>query len=142
MPSSFSLHPRLREDCHNIADLPLSRLLLMNDARFPWLILVPRRQGAIELFDLQKGDLQMLSQEIATVSALLKSHCKADKINVAALGNQVPQLHVHVIARFESDPAWPSPVWCCDLPRSCYDLPDTDALISFFQANIHNITKM
>ena len=109
--SDFTLHPRLAADTAFIGDWPLSQILLMNDSRFPWLILVPRRASLTELFDLDREGQSMLIGEIAAASQRLKTWAKADKINVAALGNQVPQLHVHVIARRIGDSAWPNPPW-------------------------------
>ncbi|MBV8938950.1 MAG: HIT domain-containing protein, partial [Alphaproteobacteria bacterium] len=96
----FTLHSRLREDTLEVADLRLSRVLLMNDARFPWLVLVPRRIDVCELFDLKPEDRSALVEEIAIVAQMLQSQTNCIKVNIAALGNQVPQLHVHVIARF------------------------------------------
>jgi diadenosine tetraphosphate (Ap4A) HIT family hydrolase len=115
--SAFALDQRLAADTQPIGDLPLCRLLLMQDANFPWLILVPSRPGAIELIDLDETDRVVLMREIAQVSAALKQITGCHKINVAALGNSVPQLHVHVIARFQNDPAWPRPVWGQVPPR-------------------------
>ena len=109
--TEFVLHPRLAADTAFIADWPLSRVLLMNDARFPWLILVPRRDGLSELHDLTSADAGVLTVEIRRAGAKLKELTDAAKINTAALGNQVPQLHIHVIARQAGDPAWPGPVW-------------------------------
>jgi diadenosine tetraphosphate (Ap4A) HIT family hydrolase len=108
---SFVLDPRLLADTHAIGVLPFSELLLMDDARFPWLILVPRIAGARELIDLDEGDQHMLLGEINRVAHALETLLRPDKLNIAALGNVVPQLHVHVIARFAGDPAWPNPVW-------------------------------
>ena len=108
---SFALDPRLAADTHAIGALPFSELLLMDDARFPWVILVPRIAGARELIDLDEGDQRLLLGEIDRVARVLESLLHPDKLNIAALGNVVPQLHVHVIARFESDAAWPGPVW-------------------------------
>ena len=108
---SFALDPRLAADTHPIGALPFSELLLMDDARFPWVILVPRIAGARELIDLDEGDQRLLLGEIDRVARVLESLLNPDKLNVAALGNVVPQLHVHVIARFADDAAWPSPVW-------------------------------
>lgn len=108
---TFKLHKQLANDTLQIGDLPLCQILLMNDARFPWLVLVPRREPAGEIFDLSMKDQQLLWQETALVAEKLKALTGADKINVAALGNQVPQLHIHVIARFKDDAAWPAPVW-------------------------------
>ena len=107
----FELHTQLIKDSATLGDLPLSRVLLCNDAQYPWLILVPRRVDIVELFQLTRIDQQQLLDEISTVSAALAGHFRADKMNIAALGNVVPQLHVHVIARFTNDAAWPRPIW-------------------------------
>lgn len=113
--TGFALDPRLAADTVALGRLPLSRLLLMNDARYPWLILVPMRGGMRELFDLEAADRALLIEEAAGVGRVLAAAGAAgraaDKINIAALGNIVAQLHVHVIARFAGDPAWPGPVW-------------------------------
>jgi diadenosine tetraphosphate (Ap4A) HIT family hydrolase len=115
MPDDFQLDYRLRADTIAVEDWDLSRVLLMNDASYPWLILVPRRAGLRDFHDLAGPDLLRLTAEIVRASnkliALFPDGGKPDKMNVAALGNQVPQLHVHVIARFAGDPAWPRPVW-------------------------------
>lgn len=108
---AFTLHPQLAADTFIVGDLPLCRVLLMNNARFPWLILVPRREGLRELFDLPAQDYASAMEEIRFVSEHFARHAKADKMNIAALGNMVPQLHIHIIARFTTDAAWPSPVW-------------------------------
>lgn len=110
-PDEFSLHPRLAEDAIVIGTLPLCLVLLVNDARFPWLILVPRRPGICEIFQLDPADQGALIRESSLVSAALAGAFAADKMNVAALGNQVSQLHVHHIVRHVGDPAWPGPVW-------------------------------
>lgn len=107
----LALHPSLAADCSDVGELPLCRVLLMNDARYPWLILVPKVKDARELIDLSRDDQHRLSDEVARVSEVLMSVCEPIKLNVAALGNRVPQLHVHVVARFEGDAAWPDPVW-------------------------------
>lgn len=107
----FVLHTQLVKDTVTVGDLGLCRVLLCNDAQYPWLILVPRREDVVELFQLSRIDQQQLLDEISTVSAALAGHFRADKMNVAALGNVVPQLHVHVVARFSGDPAWPRPIW-------------------------------
>lgn len=109
--TDFTLHPRLAADTAMVADLTLCRLLLMKDARFPWAILVPRRPAIREIHQLTQADQRQLLAEITTVSAGMERAWQADKMNVAALGNMVPQLHVHVIARLEGDAAWPGPVW-------------------------------
>jgi diadenosine tetraphosphate (Ap4A) HIT family hydrolase len=107
----FNLHPRLAADTHLVCDWPLSRVLLMNDARYRWLILVPRRADAVELFNLDAADRGELTEEIANAARTLKHLTGAPKINIGALGNLVPQLHVHIVARSPGDPAWPGPVW-------------------------------
>lgn len=111
MSARFALDPRLVVGTHEIGELPLSRIVLMDDARFPWLILIPRIAGARELVDLDEGDQRALLAEINLVGRTLETMFKPDKLNIAALGNVVPQLHVHVIARFSGDAAWPQPVW-------------------------------
>jgi diadenosine tetraphosphate (Ap4A) HIT family hydrolase len=108
---SFSLHPRLSHDTVFVADLPLCRVLMMNDMRWPWLILVPRGENLVELTDLDAADRARLIEEAARAADWLKAHAKADKINVGALGNVVRQLHVHVVARHSGDAGWPGPVW-------------------------------
>ena len=108
---AFELHHRLAADCFLIGDFELSSALLMNDSRFLWCILVPRREALRDLHDLAEIDRVALFDEIDVVSRVLTEINQADKINVAALGNQVAQLHVHVIARRVDDAAWPAPVW-------------------------------
>ncbi|HWA89575.1 MAG TPA: HIT family protein [Rhizomicrobium sp.] len=107
----FALHPRLDADTVFVADWSLSRVLLMNDARYPWIVLVPRRADAVEIFDLDEADRAVVVEEIARASQGLKAFGGAAKINIGALGNLVPQLHVHVVARKPGDAAWPGPVW-------------------------------
>ena len=125
---TFSLHPQLAADTTPVGDLPLTRVLLMNDANYPWLILVPRLPGVGEIIDLEENAQIRLTAEIARVSAALKSLTVCDKLNVAALGNMVPQLHVHVIARRRDDAAWPKPVWGVR-PAKPYDDAARDRLI-------------
>ena len=108
---TFTLHPQLEKDTLPLAELPLCALRLMNDNQYPWVILIPRRQAIRDITDLEPADLDLLWPELARVEAALKAVTNAEKMNVAALGNMVPQLHVHVIARFRADPAWPKPVW-------------------------------
>lgn len=115
--SDFTLDPRLEVDTLLLGELPLCSLRLMDDARYPWLILVPRVTDAVEILDLDEGSQQRLYDEIRLCARLLGEHCTPDKINIAALGNQVRQLHVHVIARFHDDDAWPKPVWGVHPPR-------------------------
>lgn len=111
MESDFSLDPQLAADTVAVGDLALCSVLLMDDARFPWLVLVPRRPGMSELTDLTAADSAILMEEMRIAVGVMQALAKPDKVNVAALGNVVAQLHVHVVGRFLSDPAWPSPVW-------------------------------
>ena len=127
--SPWTLHPRLEGDTCTVGDLPLSRLLLANDANYPWLLLVPRRSVASEIIDLSGSDQVELTAEIAAVSRALKAVTPCDKLNVAALGNMVPQLHVHVIARRRGDPAWPKPVWGA-VPARDYDPAARERLVA------------
>jgi diadenosine tetraphosphate (Ap4A) HIT family hydrolase len=108
---SFGLDPRLAADTFFVDDLALCRVLLMNDSRYPWLILVPRRASLSEIHDLAGDERALLIEEAARAGAALKSFTGAKKINTGALGNMVAQLHVHVVARFVGDDAWPGPVW-------------------------------
>lgn len=108
---SFAIDPRLEAETRPVGELGLSRLLLMDDARYPWLILVPRIAGARELLDLDEADRAMLLGEISLVSRALETLFKPDKLNIAALGNVVPQLHLHLLVRYRTDAAWPQPVW-------------------------------
>lgn len=108
---SFLLHPKLQSDTFSVTELPLCSVLLMNNSLFPWLILVPRCASMREIIDLSPDDRHLLLDEISRACEVLKTVYMPDKLNVAALGNQVPQLHVHVIARFTGDAAWPDPVW-------------------------------
>ncbi len=107
----FTLHPTLARDTVEVTRLPLCRALLMNDRRFPWLILVPEREAVREIHQLSPADRTALVEEIARASEALERLFQPDKLNVGALGNIVPQLHVHVVARSAGDPAWPGPVW-------------------------------
>jgi diadenosine tetraphosphate (Ap4A) HIT family hydrolase len=107
----FELDPRLGSDSRLLADGPLSQLRLMDDLRFPWLVLVPRIEGASELADLDHGQQLQLLAELEQAGRLLRAFAACDKLNIGALGNIVRQLHVHVVARTEGDAAWPGPVW-------------------------------
>jgi diadenosine tetraphosphate (Ap4A) HIT family hydrolase len=107
----WSLHPQLKNDTSPVGGLPLCRVLAINDAVYPWLILVPRRDDIVELADLAAADAALLMEETGAVARALKSVTACHKINVAAIGNVVPQLHVHIVARRKDDPLWPKPVW-------------------------------
>jgi diadenosine tetraphosphate (Ap4A) HIT family hydrolase len=111
MSEPFELHPQLAADTIQVIDWPICRVLLMNDARFPWLILVPRKADLRDFDDVSPADKSAFYAEIERASQILRAATSAKKMNVAALGNMVPQLHVHVVARFSNDEAWPAPVW-------------------------------
>ena len=126
--SAWSLHSRLKEDTIDIGDLPLSKVLVIKDAHYPWLLLVPRRTDAVEIIDLDEVQQAQLMTEISRVSRALKEITQCDKLNIAALGNVVAQLHVHVIARRHGDAAWPRPVWGVGA-RGAYARAAREALI-------------
>lgn len=117
---TFVLHPQLQQDTLLLGTFPLSLLLLMNDSNYPWFILVPQRANVREVHALDDPDRRQLWDESALLSRALTQAFSPDKLNIAALGNQVPQLHVHHIARFTHDPAWPAPVWGKVPPRPYY----------------------
>jgi diadenosine tetraphosphate (Ap4A) HIT family hydrolase len=129
---AFSIHPRLAADTVPVTSLGLSSVRLMNDRLWPWLVLVPEREGLVELIDLGPEERQLLIEEIALASSVLRVLFQPDKLNVAALGNQVSQLHVHVIARRRQDPAWPRPVWGVQAPVA-YGVHDRDKLVAALQ---------
>jgi diadenosine tetraphosphate (Ap4A) HIT family hydrolase len=105
------LHPQLAQDCLLVGHYPLCRLLLMQDGNYPWFILVPDRADITEIHQLSAADQQQLLQESVSLSRALECAFSPDKLNIAALGNIVPQLHVHHVVRYRDDPAWPDPVW-------------------------------
>ncbi|MCP8686939.1 HIT domain-containing protein [Marinobacterium sedimentorum] len=107
----FELHPQLAQDCIPLGDFALCRLLLINDANYPWFVLVPRRADVSEIYHLSSDDQLQLMRESCFLAENLADAFAARKMNVASLGNMVPQLHLHHIVRFEKDPAWPGPVW-------------------------------
>jgi diadenosine tetraphosphate (Ap4A) HIT family hydrolase len=109
--SLFTLHPRLQADTVVLAELPLSLLLLMDDARYPWFVLVPRRWDIQEIYQLDEPDRQQLLLESCQLGAAAMEAFGGDKLNVATLGNLVPQLHLHHVVRYRDDAAWPAPVW-------------------------------
>jgi diadenosine tetraphosphate (Ap4A) HIT family hydrolase len=108
---SFKLHPQLEKDSYILAEFNLCKVLLINDSNYPWLCLVPKRENISEMHELEEDDEMILLSEIMQTSRIMKKVFNADKINIAALGNMVPQLHVHVVVRYKTDVAWPSPIW-------------------------------
>ena len=129
MNKKFTLHRQLANDCIVLEDLPLSRLLLCNDSAFPWFILVPRLSDVQDIYQLTWQDQQQLLNESSLLSELLMQEFSGDKMNVAALGNVVPQLHIHHIVRFKNDPCWPKPIW------------GQQALIPYKEAELTRIKK-
>jgi len=107
----FELAPELKRDCIELADWPLCKVLLLNDSQYPWFVLVPRQANLKEIIDLSEDDQIVYLKESAKLSKLLMDVFSPDKLNIAALGNMVSQLHIHHIARFTSDAAWPAPIW-------------------------------
>lgn len=133
--TAFALDPRLEADCHRVGELELSRVLLMDDARFPWLILVPRQPGLRELVELSREQQHALLDEINRVAHVLHAITNPDKMNIATLGNVVSQLHVHVIARHVGDAAWPRPVWGVD-GRSAYSAAESARVLGLLRAGL------
>ncbi|HEX7883444.1 MAG TPA: HIT family protein [Afipia sp.] len=132
---AWSLNPQLERDTINIGDLPLSRVLVIKDANYPWLLLVPRRPDVVEIIDLGEVEQAQLTTEINRVARALKDITKPDKLNIAALGNVVPQLHVHIIARRTSDAAWPRPVWGV-VPALAHDPQEVENFIGALRRKI------
>lgn len=107
----FAVHPQLKHDCIVVGKFPLSLLLLYNDSQFPWFILIPMREGVREIYELDEKDRLQLGNESTYLSSQVSKRFNADKMNIASLGNVVPQLHVHHVVRYQNDIAWPAPVW-------------------------------
>ena len=135
MGSGWSLHPQLERDTVGLGDLPLARVLVNNDSNYPWLILVPRRPDLVEVIDLDEAAQAQLMSEVTRVARALRDVTSCHKLNIAALGNMVPQLHVHVIARRSSDPAWPRPVWGV-MPPLAQDAEEVQNFISALRRKI------
>ncbi|SNY91849.1 Diadenosine tetraphosphate (Ap4A) hydrolase [Cohaesibacter sp. ES.047] len=131
--AQFTLDPQLEGDSLPLAELELCSVRLMNDANFVWLLMVPQRSSLVELIDLARGEQHLLMDEIRQVSQALQQATGCDKLNVAQLGNQVRQLHVHVIARNEGDGAWPGPIWG-KLPARPYSDQDAEKMIETLRA--------
>jgi diadenosine tetraphosphate (Ap4A) HIT family hydrolase len=111
MTTRFELHPRLKEDCIAIGRFDLCQLLMMNDSQYPWFILVPEKVGIKEIYQLSKQERYTLTEESSFLAENLAALYKADKMNIAAIGNLVPQLHIHHVVRYQTDKAWPAPIW-------------------------------
>jgi diadenosine tetraphosphate (Ap4A) HIT family hydrolase len=133
---NFQLHPRLEQDCFTVGQLALSQLLMMNDCQYPWFILVPRRADITEIYRLAEADRQMLLAESCLLAEKLEEIYRPDKLNVATIGNLVPQLHMHHVARYRSDKAWPAPIWG-KLPAQPYDRQQADLQIARLREALH-----
>ena len=131
----FELHPQLAKDCIEVGDFPLSKVLLLNDSHYPWVVLVPRRENIDEIFQLSHEDQCQLLTESGTLSEAMATYFKADKMNVAALGNKVPQLHLHHIVRYKNDVSWPNPIWGAVAAKP-YNKTELDDLIAILQSII------
>ncbi len=131
LEKKFKLDKILENDCFLIKDLELSKLLLMNNKLYPWLILVPQRPDMMEIIDLNCNDQQTLLKEINYVSKIIKNIYKPDKLNIANLGNIVSQLHIHIIARYKNDNSFPNPVWI-DNNRTYYNNEDIKNIRQYF----------
>jgi diadenosine tetraphosphate (Ap4A) HIT family hydrolase len=129
------LHPQLAAETFAVGDLTLSRVLLMNDTNYPWLVLVPRQAGAVEIIDLDDTEQAQLMREIALTAGVLKDVTVCDKLNIAAIGNVVAQLHVHIVVRRRGDAAWPRPVWGT-VPARAYEAAERERFIAAIRAEI------
>ena len=127
--TNFHLHPRLHADCFQVGQLALSQLLMMNDSLYPWFILVPCRADMTEIYQLPSTDRLQLLEESCLLAETLQSLFRPDKLNIAAIGNLGPQLHVHHVARYRTDTAWPAPIWG-KFPPQPYTQKQAEARIS------------
>jgi diadenosine tetraphosphate (Ap4A) HIT family hydrolase len=134
-PEQWALHAQLARDTVDIGDLPLCRVLVIRDANYPWLLLAPRRPAVVEIIDLDEVEQAQLMTETTRVARALKAVTECDKLNIAALGNLVPQLHVHIIARRTGDAAWPRPVWGV-VPAVAHDPEQLEMFIAALRKKI------
>ena len=138
--TNFKLAPQLANDTIELGKLTLCKVLLMNDSQFPWIILVPKRANIIELYQLEADDIKQVQAESLMISKLLMQHFNGDKLNTGALGNMVPQLHLHHIVRFKNDPVWPKPVWG-NISAIAYSTNEAKTLTNELQALIKTQTN-
>ncbi|WP_420480313.1 HIT domain-containing protein [Lacimicrobium alkaliphilum] len=131
----------MQKDCFVVTELPLSLVLLMNDSQYPWTILVPRAEQAKEVIDLSTEQQQQLWCESAWLSRALQQQYHPDKLNIAALGNMVPQLHIHHIVRFKQDAAWPQPVWG-KFPPVPYTESEANKQIDAIKTQLENVKEV
>ncbi|MDQ7001266.1 MAG: HIT domain-containing protein [Ghiorsea sp.] len=135
------LHPKLAQDCLILGQFDLCALLLMNDSQYPWFILVPQRENINEVHHLPQQEQQQLMVESCLLATALEQAFQADKINIAALGNMVPQLHIHHIARYKSDAAWPKPVWGLH-PAVAYQDDERDIVVQHLKLNLPTLKEV
>ncbi len=135
--NTINIHPQLQADCLVLGKFSLSHLLLMRDANYPWFILVPDRENLTEIYQLDDAEQSQLISESSTLSRIISKQFDADKINIAALGNLVPQLHIHHIVRYTTDAAWPAPVWG-KLPAKPYSNVELEQTITRFKQGLSN----
>ena len=138
MTTSFQLHPRLIEDCITIGRFDLCQLMMMNDSRYPWFVLVPEKADIKEIYQLNKPDLHKLVEESSYLAENLALLYHADKMNVAAIGNLVPQLHIHHIVRYQTDKAWPAPIWgkFATIPYTQQQITSSVCNISYYNMSL------
>ena len=131
MTTQFRLHERLQQDCISIGRFDLCHILMMNDSRYPWFILVPEKAGISEIYQLSKAERHLLTEESSYLAENLATLYNADKMNIAAIGNLVPQLHIHHVVRYQADKAWPAPVWgkFAAVPYTQQELADHSAKV-------------
>lgn len=136
------IHPQLVTDCIRLGRFPLCHLLLVNDCNYPWFILVPDRDNIREIYQLEQEDQFQLQRESCALAKFLMEHFQGDKLNIAALGNMVPQLHLHHIVRFKTDRSWPKPIWG-NFPAIAYSVDELQKLLLIFtNSNLPQFTKI
>jgi diadenosine tetraphosphate (Ap4A) HIT family hydrolase len=135
-----NIHQQLLQDCLILGRFPLSHLLLLKDANYPWFILVPNRDDISEIYQLSEADQQQLTCESSLLSCMLAKQFEADKMNIAALGNMVPQLHIHHVVRYRDDVAWPAPVWGAE-PAKSYSDADLQQVIKKLRVALDEIAE-
>ena len=138
MSEVFELHPQLAADSYPLTTWPLCEVRVIDDANYPWLVLIPRKLGLRDFDDLSPEDMVLAGEEIREASRALRQLYRPDKMNVAALGNQVPQLHIHVVARFQGDAAWPKPIWGV-LPVRPYSGEDDERIVALKEALLGDV---
>jgi diadenosine tetraphosphate (Ap4A) HIT family hydrolase len=133
----FTLDPQLQNDCWKVTDLRLCRLLLAKNAAWPWLILVPMREKAVEVIDLSAADEAELWREVNKVAHAMREIMAPDKLNIAAIGNVVRQLHVHIVGRYQGNPGWPAPIWASGF-AAAYTPSQKEEIISRLNEHLHH----